>query len=42
VKVTNHEDLSTEDMLVIETWELGINRPLLIFTIENAMCNFVY
>jgi len=23
VKVTNNEDLSTEDMLVIETWELG-------------------
>jgi len=23
VKVTNNKDLSTEDMLVIETWELG-------------------
>jgi len=42
VKVTNNKDLSTEDTLVIETWELGINRLLLIFTIENAMSNFVY
>jgi len=24
VKVTNNKDLSTADMLVIETWELGI------------------
>jgi len=24
VKVTNNKDLTTEDMLVIETWELGI------------------
>jgi len=23
LKVTNNKDLSTEDMLVIETWELG-------------------
>jgi len=23
VKVTNNKDLTTEDMLVIETWELG-------------------